>query len=255
MVCRRSTQLANDVVHQFRQNAASAQASRLSEPGGQVHSWHSSSDSLSETPNSIASAPELGQAEPEQDHNTCESTQLHVASTMSMHYVVCEVMRAASLTRLSQLVSAAKGSSRHARVVWLQPQGTQSQPPGMKYIGEHWAMHVQLNRTQALCTANTGDHVVVNMPDEKAAQTEPPYPRQHVTMPTGVAETAFAEDPEAEEAAVALQDDPFLAGLPAKENGTIVEGTALVTGSCCSPCMICSCLSTLASVPCYHKQS
>ncbi len=35
-------------------------------------------------------------------------------------------------------------------------------------------------------------------------------PRQHVTRPTGVAETVFDEDPEAEEAAVALEDDPFL---------------------------------------------
>ena len=37
-----------------------------------------------------------------------------------------------------------------------------------------------------------------------------PPPRQHVTLPTGVAETVFDEDPEAEEAAVALADDPFL---------------------------------------------
>lgn len=29
------------------------------------------------------------------------------------------------------------------------------------------------------------------------------WPRQHVTLPTGVAETKFDEDPEAEEAAVA----------------------------------------------------
>lgn len=35
-------------------------------------------------------------------------------------------------------------------------------------------------------------------------------PRQHVTRPTGVAETVFDEDPEAEEAAVALETDPFL---------------------------------------------
>ncbi len=31
-----------------------------------------------------------------------------------------------------------------------------------------------------------------------------------MTRPTGVAETVFDEDPEAEEAAVALEDDPFL---------------------------------------------
>ena len=31
-----------------------------------------------------------------------------------------------------------------------------------------------------------------------------------MTQPTGVAETVFDEDPEAEEAAVALDDDPFL---------------------------------------------
>ncbi len=34
--------------------------------------------------------------------------------------------------------------------------------------------------------------------------------RQHVTLPTGVAETVFDEDPEAEEAAVALDCDSFL---------------------------------------------
>ena len=42
-------------------------------------------------------------------------------------------------------------------------------------------------------------------------------PRQHVTQPTGVAETVFDEDPEAEEAAVALDDDPFLhQGTPSR---------------------------------------
>lgn len=63
------------------------------------------------------------------------------------------------------------------------------------------------------------------MPDEKGPQLEPPHPRQHVTMPTGVAETAFAEDPEAEEAAAALQNDAFLDSPAAKANGTTeIEG-------------------------------
>lgn len=53
------------------------------------------------------------------------------------------------------------------------------------------------------------DHVVVNMDSEDTARDGLP-PRQHVTQPTGVAETVFDEDPEAEEAAVALEDDPFL---------------------------------------------
>ena len=75
------------------------------------------------------------------------------------------------------------------------------------------------------CLLAAGNHVVVNMPDEKGPQPEPPHPRQHVTMPTGVAETAFAEDPEAEEAAAALQNDAFLDSPAAKANQTTeIEG-------------------------------
>ena len=73
-----------------------------------------------------------------------------------------------------------------------------------------------------------GNHVVVDMPDGKLSQVQPPQPRQHVTMPTGVAETAFAEDPEAEEAAVALQNDAFLHASAVKANGTSeIEGALL----------------------------
>lgn len=60
------------------------------------------------------------------------------------------------------------------------------------------------------------DHIVVNMDAQNSSRDGLP-PRQHVTQPTGVAETVFDEDPEAEEAAVALEDDPFLhQGTPSR---------------------------------------
>lgn len=83
MVCRRSSQLATSVVHQFKQNAAIAHASRLSEPSGMPPSYHSSSDSLPDSPNSAASAPQLGQDGSEQDSEAGKSTMLCL-----MHYSI-----------------------------------------------------------------------------------------------------------------------------------------------------------------------
>lgn len=54
-------------------------------------------------------------------------------------------------------------------------------------------------------------------------------PRQHVTRPTGVAETRLDEDPEAEEAAAANAADsdpttPTLKGAPDSTNSDAIDG-------------------------------
>lgn len=64
--------------------------------------------------------------------------------------------------------------------------------------------------------------------------------RQHVTMPTGVAETKFDEDPEAEEAALAHArssgfSTPTSKSAPDSKNGSLQRG---MEGMCNKPTIV-----------------
>lgn len=57
-------------------------------------------------------------------------------------------------------------------------------------------------------------------------------PRQHVTKPTGVAETRFDEDPEAEEAAAANADDSHVT-TPTFKSARDSSLPDAIEGMCC----------------------
>ena len=112
------------------------------------------------------------------------------------------------------------------------------------------------SRPEVMCLAEgpytvlhgTGGDVVLDMPDERAGGAEPLHPQKHVTQPTGVAETAFAEDPEAEEAAAALQNDPFLTTSPGSKSKTLSEVEC--TASDESQCSFCTIAATMHTGRC-----
>lgn len=91
---------------------------------------------------------------------------------------------------------------------------------------------------------------------------EATWPRQHVTLPTGVAETKFDEDPEAEEAAVASaqgagSSTPAFKGAPDRNSSTApdaLEGvcSASYAGGHNPPCFYLPFMTLDSAAACVH---
>ncbi|KAL3144934.1 hypothetical protein ABBQ32_003441 [Trebouxia sp. C0010 RCD-2024] len=137
--------------------------------------------------------------------------------------------------RSSQLATSVVQQFRHAVAVGphrlSDTSGAASHPNGS--LGSDHSFHVgSPAHSTASAPALAGDssntlaedHIAINM-EPDATSREATWPRQHVTLPTGVAETKFDEDPEAEEAAVASaqgagSSTPAFKGAPDRNSST-----------------------------------